>query len=69
MLSGRNWWRIGGGAAIVAGLVLMLLGAGRSDADLGGIFRQMWTGLAVAALGFAALYADQKEEAHERDQG
>lgn len=67
-----NWWRIGGGAAFVLGLVLVLLAAGRADANFGGIFRQVWTGLAIAAIGLAALYADQygeEDDAHGRDEG
>lgn len=66
-----NWWRIGGAAAILVGMVLVLLAAGRADADLGSIFRQAWTGLAVGLLGVAALVADEygEEDAHERDEG
>lgn len=71
-MSRWNWWRIGGGAAIVAGLALVLLAAGRADASFGSIFRQAWTGLAVAALGVGALVADQLGEedgADECDEG
>ena len=46
--------------AVIAGALLVLLAAVRTDGDAGVLFRILWTGMAVAAIGGAGLYAEKK---------